>query len=90
MIKDVVKQLILDFQEREIPQLTDRRHELKFIKDMCISIAGSRRSGKTYRTYQFVKDFISKGGSLQNICRLQFNDHRVSQSYNKCQKVQSY
>jgi predicted AAA+ superfamily ATPase len=45
---------------------------------MSLAIVGARRSGKTYRTYQFVRDHLERGGRIEDVCRVQFNDHRLS------------
>ena len=52
---------------------------LPFIENMSLSIIGTRRSGKTYRTYQCVNEFVTKGLPKENICRIQFNDVRFQQ-----------
>lgn len=70
--------IIADFHNRSLPQLTKRSQRLSFIRDMSISIVGPRRCGKTYRCYQFISQYLEQGGSIQDICRVQFNDHRLS------------
>lgn len=44
---------------------------------MSIAITGARRSGKTYRTYQYIAEKLEEGVSIENICRIQFHDHRL-------------
>ena len=73
-----LQRLIADFHSRSLPHLTLRDRPLRFVRDMSLSIVGARRSGKTYRTYQFINEHLEAGGSIENICRLQFNDHRLS------------
>ena len=77
MYSDLLKEKISDFQVRDFPKYTLRDYKITFIDDMSFSITGPRRSGKTYRTYQFVDDYIAKGNSIENICRIQFNDHKL-------------
>lgn len=74
----ILQRIIADFHARSLPLLTTRDRPIHFVRDMSVSIVGSRRSGKTYRTYQFVKDHLEQGGKMENICRVQFNDHRLS------------
>ena len=74
----VFQSIIVDFCNRPLPSLTLRDRSLRFVRDMSLSIVGARRSGKTYRTYQFIAEWLEQGGSMQNICRVQFNDHRLS------------
>ncbi len=71
------KKIILDFQTRPIPGLTVRDLGLEFIRDMSLCVVGARRAGKTYRTYQFIQDHLAAGGDIENVCRMQFNDHRL-------------
>jgi len=72
------QRLITDFQTRPIPRLTARDAPVRFVRGMSLAIVGARRCGKTYRTYQFVREHLATGGRIENICRLQFHDHRLS------------
>ena len=75
---DTLKQIILDFQSRPLPRLTQRDLRLAFVRDMSLCVVGARRAGKTYRTYQFMQEHLEQGGTRETICRVQFNDHRLS------------
>ncbi len=75
---NTLKQIILDFQSRPLPRLTQRDLQLAFIRDMSLCVVGARRAGKTYRTYQFMQEHLAQGGTRETICRVQFNDHRLS------------
>jgi uncharacterized protein len=77
MYSHLIKEKILDFQRAELYPLTPREYEIVFIDGMSFSITGPRRSGKTFRTYQFVADYTAQGKSIENICRIQFNDHKL-------------
>ena len=77
MRKDTIKQIIIDFQERDMPLLVTRELKIKELRDTAVVITGARRSGKTYRTYQYIKQKISEGVCIENFCRLQFNDNRL-------------
>jgi predicted AAA+ superfamily ATPase len=72
-----LQRLIADFHARPLPPLTPRDTPLRFVRDMSLAIVGARRCGKTYRTYQFVRDHLERGGHIENVCRVQFNDHRL-------------
>ena len=72
-----IQRIIADFHERPLPRLTARDTPIRFVRDMSLTIVGARRCGKTYRTYQFVRDHLEQGGHIENICRVQFNDHRL-------------
>lgn len=73
---ELFQKIIIDYQEREGVALTRRDLRLDFIPNMAMGVVGSRRCGKTYRTHQLAREM---GGvkSSENICRIQFNDHRI-------------
>ena len=79
MYNNLIKEKILDFQNSELYSLTPREYDILFIDGMSFSITGPRRCGKTFRTYQFVQEYIEAGNSIENICRIQFNDHKLIQ-----------
>ncbi len=76
-IIEYIKRMILDFQEQGIYELTVRDYNISFVRNMSFSITGPRRCGKSYRTYQFVQEYIAEGHQIENICYLQFNDHKL-------------
>ncbi len=75
---NAIQSLIVDFQRRPLPNFTPRDLRLSFVKNMSLSVTGCRRSGKTYRTYQLIRELTAAGTPMESICRLQFNDHRLS------------
>ena len=76
MYSDLLRGLILSYQDCEEIKLTLRDLELRFIPNMALGIVGSRRCGKTYRTHQLAIELRSEIPK-ENVCRIQFNDHRV-------------
>jgi len=74
----IFQKIISDFHARKLPLLTNRESVVRFVRDMSLTIVGARRTGKTYRSYQFISEFLAQGGQFTNICRVQFNDHRLS------------
>ena len=71
-----VKEYLLDFQGRELPELTER--ELKISESRKIkSIIGSRRAGKTYFMYQKIGELIKFGVNKENVMYLNFEDPRL-------------
>jgi GTPase SAR1 family protein len=63
------QKIIKDFQLRSLPSLTQRDLKLSFIKDMSLAIVGTRRGGKTYRTFQFIQDLVQQEVQKENFCR---------------------
>jgi uncharacterized protein len=74
---EVLQRIILDFQKSEFPPLTRRDLEITPIANMSFAVVGSRRAGKTFRTYQYASELIERGVARENICRIQFHDPRL-------------
>ena len=72
-----IQTLIADSQAAQIPGLTKRDLAVTPIANMSFAIVGARRCGKTFRTYQYMQELFEKGVPRNNICRVQFNDHRL-------------
>ena len=77
MNAEVFRRVIIDYQTGDFPPLTRRDLDFSFIPNMALGIVGTRRGGKTFRTHQLVSD-QGGGNSLENVCRVQFNDHRYA------------
>jgi uncharacterized protein len=73
----VLQRIILDFQASELPRLTKRDMAITPIANMSFAVVGARRAGKTFRTYQFIRELRDRGVALENICRIQFHDPRL-------------
>lgn len=73
---ETIKRIIIDYQKKDVPKLTKRDIKIEFIPNMAIGISGVRRGGKTYRTHQLAQE-LENAGKKENICRIQFNDHRI-------------
>ena len=71
-----VKEYLIDFQEKALPELVER--ELKVDETGRItSIIGPRRAGKTYFMYQQMKEYLEKGIKKKNMLYLNFEDPRL-------------
>ncbi len=75
MNTDEVKEYIIDFQKKPLPELIERELELNESKKIK-SIIGPRRAGKTYFMYQKIKELI-KTGKKENVLYLNFEDPRL-------------
>jgi uncharacterized protein len=69
---EIFQRIITDNQIKDEETLTERDLEIEFIPNVAIGIVGTRRSGKTYRTFQSEYETDRK-----NVCRIHFNDHRI-------------
>ncbi len=79
-MKNVVKQLITDFQEQEIPKPTQREiAPLEMPRGMrkAFVLTGMRRSGKTWTLFQHMQHLLSKGVDRRQILYLNFEDDRL-------------
>jgi len=75
---DLLRQIIVDEQGLPLPELTDRDLRLTFVPEMALTIVGARRCGKSYRTLQHVQHLLAAGVKRENVCRVLFNDHRLT------------
>lgn len=74
---EVLQRIILDFQASELPPFTNRDLAIIPIADMSFAVVGARRAGKTFRTYQYLRELLDRGVARENICRIQFHDPRL-------------
>ncbi len=77
-MKDVISQLIDDFQERELPRLQPRRDVV--VREMAGKasvIIGMRRVGKTYLCFQKINELLAAGTPKSSILYLNFEDERL-------------
>ncbi len=69
-----VKEYLVDFQEKDLPELVERGLEIGETKRI-ITVIGPR--GKTYFMYQQMKNFLSRGVKKEDIIYLNFEDPRL-------------
>ena len=73
-MKEILKQIILDFQETKLPSYTERNIDIPTNTKSITTIIGPRRAGKTYRIYQLIDSLdIDK----ENIVYINFEDERL-------------
>ena len=76
-MKDVIKSIIIEFQQRELPTLMKRRLVINTDLQLIVSIIGARRSGKTYLLYQSMNYLVAQGVARENIIFLNLEDERL-------------
>ena len=76
-MKDVIKSIIVEFQQRELPAIIRRKLVINNDLQIIVSLIGARRSGKTYLLYQSMNELVRKGISRENIIFLNFEDERL-------------
>lgn len=82
-MKDLLKSIILEFQQWELPALQKRNVEVKTDLPIIVTLIGARRSGKTYMLYQAISELINKGIERENIIFFNFEDERLILSANE-------
>jgi predicted AAA+ superfamily ATPase len=76
MKKDVFKNLITDFQEREFTNVIPREINLPVESNKIVSLIGVRRSGKTFTLYDLINRLRSTIAP-ENIVYINFEDDRL-------------
>lgn len=74
---DLLKEIILDFQELDLPTGITRRVAILPVPDKATVCIGVRRSGKSTFMFQLMKKLLNSGVSRQNILYLNFFDDRL-------------
>jgi len=76
-VLDLLKELILDFQEVDLPTSVPRRVEISFVPGKATACIGVRRCGKSTFMFQLMQKLLDEGVLRQNILYLNFFDDRL-------------
>ncbi len=71
------KYVLTLWKERELPEFITRNIKLDFNLNKIITIAGVRRSGKTYTEFQNIKMLLAGGVTKDNIVYVDFENERL-------------
>ena len=74
---EILKSIILDFQEIDLETGVPRRLKIKTVPGKATVCIGVRRSGKSTYLFQIIKRLIDKGVPRENILYLNFFDDRL-------------
>ncbi len=74
---EILKSIILDFQEVELETGIPRRLKIRAVPDKATVCIGVRRSGKSTYLFQMIKRLLYDGVSRENILYLNFFDDRL-------------
>ncbi len=77
-MKDLIKSIIAETQDKKLPQLKPRKLFIPLDIPMIVSLIGARRSGKTYLLYTMMKRLLDTGISPKQIIYLNFEDERLN------------
>ncbi|WP_340818855.1 ATP-binding protein [Methanolobus sp. WCC4] len=75
--REKLKNAIVEWQERELPPLQERRYEVNIEAPHVNDIVGVRRCGKTYYMYQLISELLESGVPKSNILYLNLDDDRL-------------
>jgi predicted AAA+ superfamily ATPase len=73
-----MEDLIREWQERPLPELTCRDLAVKLKGSLAVSIIGMRRSGKTWRLFQEMETLVKEGVQKERILYFNFDDSRLA------------
>ena len=71
------EQLIADFHERNLPELTQRAVDLPALAGKIDAIIGMRRTGKTWFLFQVMKQYLEQGIAKESMLYINFDDERL-------------
>ncbi|MCI0512766.1 ATP-binding protein [candidate division KSB1 bacterium] len=74
---ETIHEIIGDFQERRLPDLTRRLIDLSCPANKIRVLVGARRVGKTYSFYQLIQDLQAQGVPREQILFINFEDERL-------------
>jgi predicted AAA+ superfamily ATPase len=77
MNKEIIKQVIVEFQESKLPEIIPRDIEIPLSSQKIITITGPRRSGKTYLILYLIKSLIEQKIPRERIIYINFDDPRL-------------
>ncbi|WP_029521322.1 ATP-binding protein [Persephonella sp. IF05-L8] len=76
--KEIFKELIVEFQNRQLPAIINRNIEIPINTKKIISIIGVRRSGKTFVLFQTIKKLLNEYKiPVERIVYINFEDERL-------------
>lgn len=71
------EQIIADFHERDLPDLTFRQAKAPAVPGKINTIIGMRRTGKTYFLYQIIHEILRSGVEKSSLLYINFDDERL-------------
>ena len=76
-MKQLLKEIIVEFYEAELPEAKEREIEVPVDSGKIISLIGPRRSGKSWLFFRIMKKLLDRGVAKENIVYLNFEDERL-------------
>lgn len=76
-MKAILSQLISDFHERKLPEMTARRTALPQLPGKATTVTGMRRTGKTWFCFQRMRELLAQGVGHDRLLYINFEDDRL-------------
>ena len=76
-MNSLLEQLIADFHERALPQISRRKINIPCLKGKIDAVIGMRRTGKTFLLFQIMQDYLQQGIAKEAILYINFDDERL-------------
>ncbi|MDQ1265048.1 MAG: uncharacterized protein QG635_198 [Bacteroidota bacterium] len=76
--KEIIKEIVADFREREITGIISRDIDIPFNSGKVITLIGVRRCGKTFLLLDNIIKLIKSGIAKERIFYLNFEDERLN------------
>lgn len=77
MKKEIIKEIIKDFHEMDLPGSKARSVKIPIDSSKIVTISGVRRSGKTFVIFETIKSLLSNKISKTKIIYINFEDERL-------------
>ncbi len=77
MNKNIIKKIIIEFHESELPELIKRDSGIDLNSNKIVTLIGPRRSGKTFILYLIIRLLEDKGVDKKNVVYINFEDPRI-------------
>jgi len=75
--KDLLKTIITDSQQRIVPEVWERTLKIPPNSGKIITLAGVRRSGKTYHLFNLINQLRAGGVASERLLHFNFEDERL-------------
>lgn len=77
MNKETLKSVLRQFREQKLPEICRRNVRIPTDSGKVVSLAGARRTGKTFILFQIMHDLLARGITREQIIYLNFEDDRL-------------
>ncbi len=77
-MKDVLKTIIVESQEKKLVEIQSRDIEIPINTKLIVSLIGPRRSGKTYLLHSVYQQLIENGINRNQLIYINFEDERLT------------